>query len=1051
MKPIGFAVRDGAGAVIRSEISADGSVTPISAGAGQEISLNLRQSDVQGYQRLGTNLQITLNDGRVVILEDFYGAGDSARLFISADGYLNEVSLAEGADGAVFATYGPAEQWGKWSPSDQLIFLDGTEVAHVAPTDDNVSMLGAGLLGGLGGGAGLLGAGAAVAGAGLLGGAGGGSASQARIEPAIDQDGVQSMGGDDLAEDDKVIVITGKAEPGSEVVVTIGEEEVSTTTGDDGTWGVEFTGDDFPEDGTYDVVAVVTEDDGTETTLNGPEIVIDTTGPEITFEDGTKSVNDLTNAEDHSDGVEIAGSGEAGASIDVTINDVTHSTTVAEDGSWEVVFLPSEVPGGSYETEVTVVSTDSFGNSTTVTDVVVIDTEAGVTIDANQAGGDDIINATEQAAGVTLTGTAEAGSSVVVTMNGYSHTVTATSSGTWSADFASSEIPTGEQDVSVTAVATDVNGNSVTTSSTLAVDTINSVTFNDTGIETDGTVNAVERSDGLTLTGTTQAGSVVTVEMNGVSHTATVDANGNWSVDFAAGEIPQGETDATVNVSSVDAAGNVATTSGTVNIDTLVNNLELTGTPGGADSIVNAVEAAGGATLTGTVEPGSTVIVQMGSVSHQASVDANGNWTANFAASEIPQGNHDLAVTATATDAAGNTSSVSGNVVVDTVVENLGFNSDTVEGDNIVNDAERADGVPVAGTVEPGSTVLVTMGSVTQTATVDAMGNWSTNFPASAIPQGEYDTTIEVNVTDAAGNTDSISQSVRVDTLVNTLTNSAGAVEGDNIVNATEAQDGFTLTGQVEPGSTVMVDFGGQSIAATVDAAGMWSAAIPASAIASGEYTGTATINATDAAGNTDSITRDIEIDTTLPGSPDVASYTRDHTGIRGITTEISDDTVSISHVHNDGSITDVAATGVDIPVLGETTYAFNPTIPDGSHLVVSAEDGAGNMSSTYLVLDESSTSVVNMANPSLGDLQIESIDLQFAEESQLTITEEQLVALSDNTDSVVVHGGSDDTVTITGATRTGETQNVNGEAHEVYTLGDTGTLIIDDDITVVI
>ncbi len=118
---------------------------------------------------------------------------------------------------------------------------------------------------------------------------------------------------------------------------------------------------------------------------------------------------------------------------------------------------------------------------------------------------------------------------------------------------------------------------------------------------------------------------------------------------------------------------------------------------------------------------------------------------------------------------------------------------------------------------------------------------------------------------------------------------------------------------------------------------------------------------------------------------------------------------------------------------------------------MVSSNDAAGNLSSTYLVLDEFSTSVVNMANPNLGALQIEAIDLQFAEDSQLTITEAQLVALSDNSDTVTVTGGSDDTVTIAGAIKTDETVDVNGQMHDVYTLGDTGTLIIDDDINVVI
>jgi len=1054
MKPIGYVVRDGAGVVNRSEILADGSTTPIAAGAGQEISLNLRQSDIQGYQRLGNNLQVTLIDGRVVILEDYFGgAGGNARLFISADGYLSEVDLTEGADGAVYATYGATEQWGKWSPSDQLIFLDGTDVAHVAAAaDEEVSMLGAGLLGGMGGGLGLLGAGAAVAGAGVISGIGGGTGGVTRIVPTVDQEGTVTIGGDNVTEAEKAIEITGTAEPGSEIVVTIGGEEITTTSTEEGTWGVSFEGEEFPDDGTYEVVVVVTEDDGTVTTLAGPGIVIDLTGPEIAFEDGTVSVGDMTNAVDHSDGVEIGGTGEVGASIEVTIDGTTHVTTVDETGHWGVIFSPGELPGGEYETAVTVVSVDSFGNSTTVTDTVLIDTLTSVNIDSGQAGGDDLINAAEQGAGVTLTGTAEAGASVVVTMNGFSHTAVTDATGVWSVDFASSEIPTGEQTVSVSAVATDSHGNSETSTSTLEIDTINDVKFNSVGIETDGVVNAVERADGVTLTGTTQPGTTVTVEMNGFSHTATVDALGNWSADFAASEIPEGETLAAVNVRSVDAAGNVATDNGTVDIDTLVRNFDLTGMPGGSDGVINAVEASGGATLTGTVEPGSSVMVQMGTKSHAATVDALGNWSVSFAASEIPAGNHTLPVTATATDKAGNTKVIDDREVkIDTVVENLEFNLTSIEGDNVINAAERSDGVPVSGTVEPGATVQVTLGSVTQTANVDANGNWNTTFPATAIPMGEYETEIRVDVVDKAGNPDDISQIVRVDTLVNLLENSPGIIEGDDVINATEAADGFTLTGQVEVGSSVAVDFGGHSIAATVDAFGNWSADIPASAIASGEYIAQATIHATDAAGNPDRIFREIEIDTTMPGNPVVASYTRDHSGIRSISIDTTDDVVAINHVHSDGSIDDLAAIGTEIPVMGETIYSFAPTIPDGSHLVVSSNDAAGNMSSTYLVLDESSTSVVNMANPNLGALEIEAIDLQFAEDSQLTITEAQLKALSDNSDTVTVHGGSDDTVTITGAMRTGKTVDVGGETHEIYTLGETGTLIIDDDINVVI
>ena len=67
----------------------------------------------------------------------------------------------------------------------------------------------------------------------------------------------------------------------------------------------------------------------------------------------------------------------------------------------------------------------------------------------------------------------------------------------------------------------------------------------------------------------------------------------------------------------------------------------------GGDDLINAAEAAGGITVSGTAEIGSTLTVNGVAVT----VDASGGWTTSVA----PAGDGPLTVTAVATDAAGNT------------------------------------------------------------------------------------------------------------------------------------------------------------------------------------------------------------------------------------------------------------------------------------------------------------------------------------------------------------------------------------------------------------
>ena len=1048
MKAIDFVVRDGAGALQRGLVPAEGDAT-VALTAGQEISFSLRQNDMASQARVGDDLVMTLVDGRTITLENYFNdAGETNRLFVSSDGFLNEVAFVETTDGELFAQFGPTEQWGKWSPSDDLIYLGRTEVAHAGTgADEEVSMLGPALVGGMN----LLGLGAAGAAAigtavivGDDGGAGGGAGPAA---PTVnDADTTTDIGGDDTAT--HTFTVSGTGEPGDSVEVTAGTSVLETTISDDGTWSVTFVGDDFPADGSFDTSVLFTHVATGETTvLDGPAYVIDTTGPDVAITAGTQSVSHVVNGEEIAGGVTLEGTGEAGATLQITIADVTRTVTVNDAGTWSATWQAGTLAEGEYETGVTVVATDSFGNSTTISDTLEVDTVTNVSIDTSSVEGDGTINADEAGDGVVLTGTAQPGATVEVTFGAVTQSATVDAAGNWSASFDASAIPSGEYEAAVSAVATDANGNSATATGTVQVDTlVNSLGFTSTSGGADGVINAAEHTNGMVVTGVVEPGSSVVVALGGASVNAVVAADGTWTATFSSDQIATGTYSAQMTATATDAAGNTSSTTQAVNLDTEASVLTIAG-PIETDDVINEAEASDGVMLSGNADPGALVSVTMQGVTHQTVAGQSGVWQAFFAASEVPPGTYDALITATTTDAAGNTATTSDTVQVDTQVDNLSVDAAGIEGDNMISGAERADGVVLTGTTEPGSTVMVTMGGQTVQAAVDASGNWSAAFAANQVPTGEVVTDITVTATDLAGNIATVSDTVQVDTLVNQLT-IQDQVTDDDIISGPEARDGISLGGQVEAGSTVMVDFNGTVLAAAVDAFGNWSLDIPTSAIADGTYAAEVVVMATDAVGNTETINDVLQIDTEAPDGPVIASFTRDGDGIRGISTELSDGELAVAQVAENGTVTDVAALQEDVGILGETVFQFNQTVPDGSDLVVTATDAAGNSTGTYVAFDdETAGSTISLGSPALGNYQIEQVDLQFAEEANLTITEAQLVALSDTSDTVVVHGGSDDTVTIAGATLTGTT-NVEGDTYDVYSLG-TGTVILDDEINV--
>ncbi len=704
MSTLSYAIRGTDGVVVRGQTAEDahGAVT---LGQAKDVSLNLTPDEIAGYMQQGDDLVIHLASGETVTLEGYFlpVAGEDRSLFISKNGAFHQVDLGEPVVDQYFAQYSEVSISGKWSAYDELTFLDLERVEPVvAPLIAPIAGIVPGLLG-VGGAAvaasaitngggsdgdgkdgGDNGGGDNGGGNGGGGNGGGNGGGGSTITPTVDDPDVDRIVGGTR---DNSVTISGTGEAGSQVTVKVGAETRTTTIGSDGKYSVDFDRNGLPADGVYNSTVDVVAPGGKTHNLAGPSVDIDTTPPNVGVQDGTVSTNDIVNESEHTAGHEISGTGEAGAALTVEINGTTHSTTVRNDGTWSVTFAAGELNTGEYTTPVKITSTDVRGNVTTVNDQLRVDTQTSAAINAPVTA-DNVVNAAEANAGLTLTGTAEAGARVQVEIQGVTRTVTADNSGNWSATFASGSLRSGTYDTTVNVTSTDVAGNVATASHNFRMDTETSVTFDNNQVG-DDIINNAEAARGFALTGTAEAGSRVVVQIENATRTVTADGNGNWTANFASGDLRQGEYDAQVRVTATDTAGNTATTTDTLRVDTSTAvNVDIS--TGVFATPVNAAQMLGGVVLEGTTEPNATVTVVvdrpgdgLAAVSRTVTSDASGNWSVSYASGTLPKGTYIADVNLSVTDAAGNTATANANFRVDTdittpVVESVTFSGQDV-------------------------------------------------------------------------------------------------------------------------------------------------------------------------------------------------------------------------------------------------------------------------------------------------------------------------------------------------------------------------------------
>ena len=862
------------------------------------VKIKVDRADIASMQRTNQDLVITLKDGETVTVKNFYVTSD-----------LGQSQLVlEDANGAL------------WWVQD----TDGAFHFQQISSIDELLVAGEG--GNESGGAAwawILGGAAAAAGIGIAASNSNGSGSHhhddggnggtdpGNPQPPIDTTPPDAPTNLAISPDGKTV--TGNAEPGSTIIIRDPNGNIIGTgkTGDDGKFTV---GLDKPQSN-GEHLTVEAKDPSNNTGPSTPITAPDTTPP-----------NAPTDVAVSNDGKTVTGNAEPGSTV--TIRDpngnVIGTGTAGSDGKFTVDLNKPQTNGEHLTAE----AKDPAGNTSPTTSVTAHDTTApGAPSDLN-------INAE----GTTLTGKAEAGSTVKITDSegNVLGTGKADSNGNFTITLTSPQ--TDGERLSVT--ATDAAGNQSSPSNITApnvieepVNLLRSV-VDDVGSITGALTSGQSTDDSRpTFSGRGTAGTTINIFDNGVKiGSVQVGSDGNWSYTPTT-PLKDGNH-------SIVATGASAPDSAVTGFGFTVDTIK----PAAPTDLVTAAD---GASISGKAEAGSTVVIKDadGTIIGTGTAGSNGSFTIKLSPAQITGEQ----LSATAADKAGNVSDPATALSPDKTAPNAPAIAEvlddhpTITG-KITSGQSTDDTTPTfRGSAEPNSTITI-YGNNTVLGTVkaDESGNWSFT-PSTPLTDGNW--VINTTAKDAAGNISGKSPDfiLKVDTTPPDAPTYSSVTGNDvNVANGGITNDSTpTISGRAEAGSTVTLwaTLNGERIelgTVKADAQGNWTLTV-STPLTDGVYTLTAT--ATDSAGNVslEAGQQTFTVDLSAPDAPTGLIISEDGSTVTGSAEANSNVTIKDANGNILGSDT---ADGD-----GNFSITLTPVQDNNQILSVTATDSAGNTS----------------------------------------------------------------------------------------------------------
>ncbi len=619
------------------------------------------------------------------------------------------------------------------------------------------------------------------------------------------------------------VTVTGTAEPGARVDVSIGGAFAAIVPADGGTWTATFAG--VPV-GPRTVTAIETVDGQT----SGPATSTFTVaaGQPVTItapDDGTTiAVIDADTTVD----VPVRGTADPGATVDVALGTgLTARTQAGTDGTWAVTV--ADVPVGRF----TVQAIQTVRDTTSAADprVVTVVPAAPLRVTAPDQGDTTAVATAGSTLDVPVTGSAQPGSTVTVVLDGGAPaTTTAGADGNWTTTLPG--VGTGPHTVTVTQTVGGVTGPATERNFTIAVGAPVVIDSPSAGQQVpaggDGTAQVI-------VTGTAEPGATVTVRLDGGAPVDVVaDGSGSWTAPAT------GSTPLAIGAHGVTAVETVNGTTGpTVDRDfTVVPGRAVTiDTPPTGSRYVVLDGTTATVDIAGTAQPGAAVSVVVGGGTPLTTTadPTTGAWTVR-APGLAPAG----PVTIGATQEIGGVRTEALPITIQVVAATPVTITTPVAGADpvLVAGPLATVGVPVTGTAQAGATLTVrTPGAPDQTTTVQPDGTWSVTVPGL----GVGDHTVSATQTLGGATSDPVQRTVTVKAAAAVTVTTPS--DGDTLVvaDAGTTRD-VPVAGTAQPGAPVTVTLDGTDgtdVATTADGDGDWTVVFPG--VGEGDHTVTAT------------------------------------------------------------------------------------------------------------------------------------------------------------------------------------------------------------------